>query len=82
MKHKPLWTLCLILVLPFLTSCASTPSAKWKEHVEACRQRTEVQPADAPGTIPAYVPYSIGLLGIIREWMADDDAEWGCIADL
>lgn len=74
--------ICLLLALPFLTACPGPYSGKWKERVVQCRQAPQTPIEDAPKDMPAYVPFSVGLLGVIQLERRLDRIEWECIEKL
>jgi hypothetical protein len=47
-----------------------------------CRQAPATPIEDAPKDMPAYVPFSVGLLGVIQLERKLDRIEWECIEKL
>jgi hypothetical protein len=77
------WAICLLLALPFLTSCATSSGSGWKERVLGCRKPPVAPlPAEPFDSFLACPDWSLQVLGAAIEDRSDDTEEWACIADL
>lgn len=82
LKSPIKWLALTLPVLLCLTGCASLSSGKLKQRVMECRNPPEAAIPDAPADIPAYVPFSVELLGVIALERAMDAEEWDCVEGL
>ena len=60
----------------------SLSSERWKQRAEACRQTDRAEIADAPDTVPGYVPYAADLLDALAYERKLDEIEWECVGRL